>query len=240
MPERYNILWASQGIGGSGKSHLLLTAPEPIFVHLFDPDGLGPLLKKDEFKKRDIRWHFYNFQPGKLAVEDRPKAAKDALELFLENQQLALGKARTIGWDKEDHVYEMLRYARLEAYTDRPSSYYELNLEYRGWFADAAEAGVNLGVIRGMKEKWGLNHLDKPTALGELTPRGQKEVNELVQVVLDHRWDEEERCFYARIHEKCRVGNASELLGKELKNPDFMSLAFALYPETIDTPEVWL
>lgn len=239
VPERYNILWASQGVGGSGKSHLLLTAPEPVFVHLFDPDGLGPLLKKPEFKNRDIRWHAYNFNPGRLKPEDRPKAAKDALELFLENQQLALKNARTIGFDKEDHVYETLRYARLEAYTDRPSSYYELNLEYRGWFADATDAGVNLGVIRGMKEKWGLNNLGKPQGLGELEPRGQREVNELVQVVLDHRWDEEQRCFVARIHEKCRVGDAPALISQEFRNPDFWSLAFALYPDTVDTPEVW-
>ena len=199
MPDRYNIIWASQGIGGSGKSHLLLTAPEPIFVHLFDPDGLGPLLKKEEFRKKDVRWFSYNFSPGKLSEDDRPKAAKDALNTFLENQQVALKNARTIGWDKEDHVYETLRYARLEAVSDRPSSYYELNLEYRSWFTDAVEAGVNLGVIRGMKERWATNELGKPSGTGELVPRGQREVNELVQVVLDHRWDDDERAFITRI-----------------------------------------
>lgn len=239
LPERYNLLWASQGKGGTGKTHFLLTAPEPIWIALFDPDGVGPLLKQDAFKGKDIRFRQYNFNPGKLAIPDRPKAAKDALDQFLEDYQLALKHARTIGWDKEDHVYETLRYARLEAYTDRPSSYYELNLEYRGWFADAVEAGVNLGVLRGMKEKWGLGSTGKPQGLGVDEPRGQKEVNELVQVVLDHRFDEDDREFKARIHEKCRVGPATELIGQEFGNMDFLTLAFMLYPETVDTPEVW-
>ena len=224
--------WASQGIGGTGKTHFLLTAPEPIFVALFDPKGIDPLRKKDEFKDKDIRWREYGFNPGKLAVEDRPKAAKDALDLFLEDYRLALKHARTIGWDKEDHVYEMLRYARLESYTDRPSSYYELNLEYRGWFADAAEAGVNLGVLRGMKEKWGTGAKGQPVGLGVLEPRGQREVNELVQVVLDHRFDDETREFKARIHEKCRVGPATELIGEEFGSLDFATLASILYPES--------
>lgn len=235
--ERYSLLWASQGVGGSGKSHLLLTAPDPIWIALFDPKGIDPLRKKPEFKNKDIRWRAYNFNPGKLSIADRPKAAKDALDQFLEDYQLALKHARTIGWDKEDHVYEMLRYARLESYTDRPSSYYELNLEYRGWFADAAEAGVNLGVIRGMKEKWGQNAKGQPIGTGVLEPRGQKEVNELVQVVLDHRFDEGEREFKVRIHEKCRVGPATELIGQEFGSLDFQTLAMMLYPES--TPEDW-
>lgn len=230
--ERYSLQWAGQGVGGSGKTHFLLTAPEPIWVALFDPKGIDPLRKKPEFKDKDIRWRSYNFNPGKLAIEDRPKAAKDALDMFLEDYQIALKNARTIGFDKEDHAWEMLRYARLEAFTDRPSNYYELNLEYRGWFADAAEAGVNLGALRGMKEKWGQNAKGQPVGTGVMEARGQKEVNELVQVVLEHRFDEEERVFKAKIHEKCRVGPATQLIGEEFADLDFMTLATMLYPES--------
>lgn len=237
------IIWASEGVGGSGKSHFLLTAPEPIAVHLFDPGGLKGLVKNELFKTKDIRVINYSFNPGALSEDDRPKAAKDALDEFLENQALALRKARTIGWDKEDHVWEMLRYARLEAVSDRPSNYYELNLEYRSWFHDAEMAGVNLGVIRGMKEKWGKtgsNREGKATfgSLGELEPRGQKEVPELVQVVLRHRWDSEEKEFMVKIHEKCRIGEAKDLLGEEYPGLDFPTLAEMIYPDT--DPSVWV
>lgn len=246
MDDRYSLQWSGQGKGGSGKSHFLLTAPEPIWIALFDPKGIEPLLRKPEFKGKDVRWKAYNFNPGKLAIEDRPKAAKDALEQFIEHYQTALKHARTIGWDKEDAVYETLRYARLEAYTDRPSSYQELNLEYRSWFADAAEAGVNLGVLRGMKEKWGQNAKGSPTGLGIDEVRGQREVNELVQVVLHHYFDQDASEFKYRIggqetdELKCRVGPATELLGQEFPMGEgFMELAFMLYPETLETPDVW-
>ena len=230
--DRPSLQWAGQGIGGSGKTHFLLTAPEPIFVQLFDPNGVQPLLRKPEFKKKDIRWRFYGFNPGKLAFTDRPKAAKDALDEFLADYRTALGHARTIGWDKEDAVYETLRYARLESYTDRPASYYELNLEYRGWFADAAEVGVNLGVLRGMKEKWGQNEKGSPVGTGEMIPRGQREVNELVQIVLNHRFDEDDREFKVRIQEKCRIGAApDQMIGQEFGSLDFAGLVTQLYPD---------
>jgi len=233
-----SILWASEGTGGSGKSHFLLTAPEPIAVMLFDPAGLKGLVNNDLFKHKDIRVISYGFNPGKLAHDDRPKAATDALAQFREDYQVALSNARTVGWDKEDHIWEALRYANLEDFTGRPANYYELNMEYRGWFHEAEMAGVNLGVLRGMKEKWGKIGVSKRTGepqfggLGEDIPRGQKEVPELVQVVLRHRWDDEQKDFVTRIHDKCRLGPAKDLIGEEFTNLDFPTLATVLYPET--------
>lgn len=225
-----NILWASEGGGGSGKSHFGLTAPEPIAVHLFDPAGLKGLTRNPLFREKEIKVIQYNFQPGKLAEEDRGKAAEDILAEFLENQDVALANAKTILWDKEDHVWEMLRYARLGGTSDRPSSYYELNLEYRGWFHDAEMAGVNMGVIRGMKEKWGVNGKGSPMGLGIEEPRGQREVPELVQVVLRHRWDNEQKDFITTIHEKCRLGpNAKSLIGEEFAGLDYDTLSSIIF-----------
>lgn len=243
--ERYRIIGGSQGPGGSGKTHFWLTAPEPIAVMLFDPIGLEGLVSQPLFHDKDIRVIEYDFNPGKVKQDDRAQKATDALNQFLEDWQTALKLARTIIWDKEDHIWEMLRYARLEAVSGAPATYYELNLEYRGWFQDAANAGVNLGVIRGMKEKWGSRPNPKTGAMqgyatGEMEARGMKEVPELVQVYLDHKWEQERKAFITTIHEKCRIGNATEMIGTEHENLDFQTLAFLLYPETIDTPEVWL
>ena len=233
-----HLIWASQGVGGSGKSHFLLTAPEPIWIALFDPEGIEPLLERPEFKDKDIRWRFYDFNPGDLLVVERPAAAKAALDQFKADYAIALTHARTIGFDKEEHVWEMLRYARLDAYTDRPAKYYELNNQYRSWVAAAAKAGVNLGLIRGMKDVWGINDAGNLAPTGETTTRGQKEVNELVQVVLAHRFDEEDREFKVRIHEKCRIGDdPAKLIGEEFGGLDFMGLATLLYPNV--EAEAW-
>jgi len=242
--DNYSLIWASEGVGGSGKSHFGLTGPEPIAVHLFDPGGLKGLVKNALFKKKEIKVIPYSFNPGKLAEEDRPKAAQEALAEFLENQATALKHARTILLDKEDHAWEMLRYAKLEAVSDRPANYYELNLEYRGWFHDAEMAGVNFGVLRGMKEKWGKtgsNREGKATygSLGELEPRGQREVPELVQVVLRHRWDAEVGDFVTTIHEKCRVGDAKALIGTEHVGLTLKELGEKIYPETADMTGIW-
>lgn len=225
-----NIIWESDGPGGSGKSHFALTAPDPIAVHLFDPAGLKGLVRNPLFREKDIRVIQYNFNPGKLSEDDRGKAAEEALAEFQENQEIALANARTIIWDKEDHVWEMLRYARLGGVSDRPSSYYELNLEYRGWFHDAEVAGVNMGVIRGMKEVWGTNSKGSPVGTGKFEPRGQKEVPELVQVVLWHRWDDEQKEFITRVHDKCRLGpNAKDLIGQEFGGLDFDTLSELIF-----------
>jgi hypothetical protein len=242
--ENYSLIWASEGVGGSGKTHFGLTAPEPIAVHLFDPGGLTGLTKNALFKKKDIRVLKYNITLGNYDEDDRSKAATDALAQFKENQEVALRNARTILWDKEDHVWELLRWARLGGISDKPPSYYELNLEYRSFFHEAEMAGVNLGVIRGMKEKWGKTGANKEGratfgGLGELEPRGQKEVPELVQVVLRHRWDKDVSDFVATVHEKCRVGDAKALIGTEHIGLTFPELGKLIYPETEDLEGVW-
>lgn len=235
-----NIILSNEGGGGSGKTHFALTMPEPIAVFLFDPAGLKGLLSKKQFKKRDIRVINYYEKVNIGAMKDkgdRAKASQDALAEFEEDWKVALRNARSLVWDKEDHVWEMLRYANNEDFQAEPKSYYELNMQYRGWFTEAEQCGRNMSVIRGMKEKWGKTGVNrntgKPTygGLGEDVPRGQKEVRELVQVNLSHWWDDESESFKVKILEKCRLGNAAALIGKEYENFGFPDLVTLLYPD---------
>lgn len=235
-----NIVWASEGAGGSGKTHFGLTAPEPIGVMLFDPAGLKGLMSNKQFRKKDIRVIDYTktYNIAKLKdASDRAVAAQETWARFEEDWTIALKSFRTILGDKEDHIWEMLRYANNENFQAEPKSYYELNMIYKGLFAEAETAGVNFGVMRGMKEKWGKTGVNrntgKPTygGLGEMVPRGQKEVTELVQVNLSHRWDDEKRAFITTILDKCRLGNAVKLIGTEHDNMDFGTLVTMLYPE---------
>lgn len=238
--DRPYVIWAGQGDAGSGKSHFLMTAPEPVFVQVInDPGGIKKLKSKPEFRKRDIRWKEYSFNLALIPDEDRAKVAEDLVGEFLDHyRNLGLANARTIGWDKEDLFYEMLRYARYgDLKADRPTSYRVTNDEYRGIIQEAAEAGVNLGLLRAMKEKWGLTKDGKLGGLGYDVARGQREVSEMAEVVLHHYWDDEVRKFKVRIGgnetdaPKLRVGPVEDLIGKEFEDFGFINLAVELYPE---------
>jgi hypothetical protein len=241
--ERYNIIASSQGVGGSGKTHFWLTAPGPIAYFLLDPGGLKGMVTKPEFRNKEIKLIDFSSQMdwGKQEKKERVKRAHDIYLRFEEAWLIALKMARTIVIDKEDKLWETIRYAHDEVDSPTPKNFYELNLDYAAMIANAEGMGVNLGLVRGMKEKWGKTgqRLDRITGqmkdtmgfTGEWVPRGQKEVTELVQVNLEHRWDDEDREFKVKILEKCRLGNAVELLGKEFGNLDFMTLGLELYPD---------
>ena len=239
------MLWSSQGNGGSGKTHFALTAPGPIAVMLFDPIGLEGLTRQPQFREKDIRVIEYKFNPGGIRGDGehetnalRSAAAKEALEQFVDDYATALKHARTVVWDKSEYVWEMLRYADLGSKSDRPANYYELNMRFRGWIQEAADAGVNLGLVDGLKEIWGqtgTNGSGKPIlgGTGEFGRRGMKEVPELVQVSLAHRWDADEREFKIKVLDKCRLN--ADLIDQEFGSLTFTDLAMQLYPESSES-----
>ena len=239
LSERHNIVASSQGVGGAGKTHFWLTAPGPIAYFLFDPGGLKGMTSKEAFADKDIRVIDFSSQLdwGRIEQADRVARAIDIVAGFDAAWDIALKKARTIVIDKEDRLWETIRYANNEVFSPTPKNFYEMNQDYAALIAQAEGAGVNLGLIRGMKEKWGKTGVSRTTGkpqmgfTGELVPRGQKEVTELVQINLEHRWDEDDREFKVKILEKCRLGNAIELLGQEYGMMDFATLAMTLYPD---------
>ena len=245
--ERYNVIGSSQGLGGSGKTHFWLTAPGPIAYFLLDPGGLKSMISK--FPGKEIKLIDFSSEMdwGRQDRRDRVKRALDIIKRFEAAWDVAIRKARTIVIDKEDKLWETIRYAHDEVDSPTPKNFYELNLDYAALIAQAESAGVNLGLIRGMKEQWGKigQRLDRMTGqmkdttgfTGNWVPRGQKEVTELVQINMEHRWDDEDREFKVKILEKCRLGNALELLGTEMGSMDFLTLASMLYPDA--DPEVW-
>lgn len=243
--ERYNIIASSQGVGGAGKTHFWLTAPDPIAYFLFDPGGLKGLKDNPLFSSKEI--HVIDFSVlldfGRIDKAERVAKAMVVMQQFDAAWDIAIANARTAVIDKEDILWETLRYAHDEVESPEPKNFHELNLQYRALIVQAERAGINLGLIRGMKDTWGKTGVSGRTGkvqmgfTGEMKPRGQKEVTELVQINLEHRWDDDEREFKVKVLEKCRLGNAVELLGQEFGNIDFPTLAMMLYPEA--DPSVW-
>jgi hypothetical protein len=237
LPAR-SIIWAGEGIGGSGKTHFACTAPDPIAYFLFEPGGLKGVLSNPESKGKDIRVidfsKFMNW--GLMERAERVKRAGEVMAKFYENWNRIVKLARTAVIDKEDMFWETMRYAHDEVDSPDPKSFYELNLDYAALVADAEAHSMNLALLRGMKEKWGKTVSSTGKVgqgfTGEVVPRGQKQVTELVQINLAHRWDDEAREFKVKILDKCRLGNAKEIMGEEFADFRFMDLATLLYPDS--------
>lgn len=234
-----SIMWASQGQAGSGKSHFALTAPDPIAYFLLDPAGLKGLVSNDLFKDKDIRVIDLSkmLDWGRVEKEERVKRAMEVVHKFDTNWDIAIKKARTIVIDKDDALWETIRYAHDEVFSPTPKNFNELNLDYLALFIQAEAAGVNFCMVRGMKKVWGVTGYSSQGRkqmgfTGEEEPRGQKEVAERVQINLAHRWDNEAREFKVKILDKCRIGDAVELLGTEYPNLDFPMLGTLCYPQT--------
>ena len=88
-------------MGGSGKTHFLLTAPDPIAIMLFDPAGLKGLMQNPLFRTKDVRVIDYTVDVNlaKYSTDtDRAKAAADGLKQFEEDWAVALRAARTLAW----------------------------------------------------------------------------------------------------------------------------------------------
>ena len=235
-----NIIGSSQGGAGGGKSHFWLTAPEPIAYFLFDPGGLKGLSNNELFKDKDVRVLDFSklLDYGRIDKSERTARAIEVMEMFNEAWDTAMAQARTIVIDKEDVLWETTRYAHDEVDSPTPKNFYELNMQHRGLIVQAEAAGINLGLLRGMKETWGKIGVNRTTGkpqmgfTGLFIPRGQKEIPELVQINLEHRWDEADREFKVKILDKCRLGNAVDLMGEEFGMLDFPALGMLLYPES--------
>lgn len=234
-----SIVWASTGGDGSGKSHFGLTAPGPIFVCAFDAYGMGrvsPALKRD----KDIRIARYPFN-GREFGTDKQKTGTAASALWDRSRDdfdMALEKSRTILIDREDMMYEIQRYANFGAQSDAPKEYGPLYIEY-GWLIQKAQAAnVNLGLLRGIREKW-VSKFDpgkgKMVAhnTGEMIPDGMKKIPDLVDITLAHRWDSAAKAFITKI-EKFTNAQERDQEYPDLTFPDMAQLAF---PES--SPEDW-
>lgn len=234
-----SLIGASSGEAGSGKTYFWLTAPEPIAYFLFDPAGLKGLKGNKMFKGMDLRFIDYSakFNPGAIEDEsERVQRAIDVLGQFREDWKVGIRNARTLVTDKEDFLWELIRYAHDEVRSPNPLNFGEQNLLYRGLFTEAEANKRNFGLIRGLRKKWGATGPGKQGFTGEVEPRGQKEVTEWVQVNLFHRWDRKTRQFLVEIQDKCRVGDAINLMGVE-EPMDFLTLALKLVPES--EPSEW-
>lgn len=231
--------WASTGEDGSGKSHFGLTAPDPIYVAAFDPYGMNRV-SADVKVGKDIRIGRYPFNL-KEAGDDKAAVSRKATEVwerFVRDFRTALKHVRTILIDREDNAWELIRYSNFGGMSSAPKDYADLYIEYVGLIQEAAAAGVNLGMLRGLKEKWA-NKFDAskgkmvPYSTGEMIPDGMSKLKDHVDITLVHRWDDTERQFFTKIQ---KFPNP-DFRSQEFPGMAFLQVASLAFPDT--TEEDW-
>jgi hypothetical protein len=231
---RRSMLWASEGEAGSGKTHFSLTAPGPIWVAAFDPHGtkrIDPAIIGD----KDIRVARYPFEKARYTTKaDLQKAATILWNRFTADYDYVLGAGvRTILWDREDMIYKIQRYSTWGESSAAPKEYEDLYAEYVAMLQKAGSCGVNLGLLRGYKNKW-VSKFDAGKGkmvghdTGERIAEGMNKIPDHVDIMLTHRWDDVSSTYMVKIG---KFTNA-DFRGHEFPNANFADIASLAYPET--------
>lgn len=238
-----SLAWASRGSDGSGKSYFACTAPDPMFVAAFDPYGMNRVDKAIR-RGKEIRVGRYTFNPGPYRG-NRPaimKAATEVWDKFVEDYRVALRHCRTVIWDREDMAWALIRYAFFGGLKNEGSKtgaldYGEPNEEYISLIQEAKAAGVNVGLLQGLDDKWEQKFDPQAGRMKNMItgtkPDGFKKVAAHVDITIDHRWDETSRAFLVKFD---KFPNTDER-GMEYPNIGFLDMACAAFPDS--TPEDW-
>ncbi len=239
-----SLTWASRGGDGSGKSYFGCTAPGPIFVCAFDPHGMSRVDKAVRAGK-EIRIGRYGFNAG-VFNENREaikKAGGVLWEQFKAEYREALKHVRTVLWDREDLAWELTRFANFGGEKNEGSrtgalDYGDLNAEYVGLIQEARDAGVNLGLLQGVKERWVAKFDNAKGKMqqyntGEWIPDGFKKVADHVDITLSHSWDSPQKEYVVAI------GKFPNKMYKDdiFPNLTFEQMALAAFPDS--DAEVW-
>lgn len=254
-----SLTYAGSGAEGSGKSKFALSGPDPIFVCGFDPYGVNRVGKqfraREDGTKKTIRIGRYSFNPkspehltnGKYDSTKIARAATELWDRFIEDYYAALKAGfRLITWDREDLAYELQRYAKFGIDKAQQKDYGDLFVEYAGLIQEAPKHGVNLGLLRGLREKW-VSKWDASKAkmvghgTGEMIPDGMKKVSDHVDITLSHRWDDKwsngaGKPLGGFITKIDKFTNA-EYRGQEFQDLTFPMMAMAAFPDS--NPEDW-
>lgn len=188
--DKHRIIGLSIGEVGSRKTRFWLEAPGPIAAFSLDK-GLEGVVNKvlEESPTKEIQvWEQDWFPTQDEDLQDRATELRDE---FLERYTDALTWARTIVVDKESELWQLFRYAEFgpEA-KGNPKDFDALNQRYRRWINQAKASDVNLGLIEGLKDAWGMkargNGQQGLSKLDSRVRNGFNELDGLVHVCLTH------------------------------------------------------
>jgi hypothetical protein len=186
-----NVIFSVSGLPKSGKTHLYMTAPEPIKVYSFD---LGAdSVRKRKFPNKAIEIHNF-YLPIIESEHPQPWAQPVWDEFYSEyKKDVEGGKFKTLAIDTATAVDSILRQAILEEKQEgKPNKeklatneYVVRNLRMTAIFARARVAGINLFTVQYLMPEWKKNpNSDKAEPTGRLVPDGWNQTDGQADVVL--------------------------------------------------------
>lgn len=221
------LIWSSDGEPGSGTSWFALSAPGPIHVHSLD-QGLKGVV--DDFKDEkeiyviEYPWGAIEKSEG---MDDARDIAIDLLAQFQEDFEVAVAKIvkageGTLVFDKEDQVWDLLKYSNFGSAKGDYRDYDALNAKMKYFFDVAKREDINFGLLQGHTNHWKDKNIIGRKCMGwEHTRRN-------VNVVLEHSFDQEEKRYCIHVN-KARGPNALMVQGQDFYNMRFEELAELLF-----------
>lgn len=239
---KQRIIGLSIGEVGSRKTSFWLEGPGPIAIFGLD-QGLEGVVNKilEESPKKEIHVWEKEWYPNK--DEDLQERAVELRDEFLKFYEEVLPHVRTVIIDKEGDLWNLFRYAEFgpEA-KGQPKDFDALNMRYRKWINMAKATDINLGLIQGMKDAWGMktknNGAQGLSKLGERVPVGFGEAAGLVHVNLAHTGTGPDT--WSIQVGKVRGPGTLQVAGNEYSFsdvPNFSTFAQMVFPDS--EPEYW-
>jgi hypothetical protein len=155
--KHYRTIAAVSGEVGSGKTHLALTAPDPIVVFNIDR-GLEAVADQPDFNDKEIYQHLITWSPGETDDDDELQSSAIRLknEFKSKLRSAVAGGARTLVVDTGSRLWEIYRYAQFGAPNGQTRDYVKLNQEFEDFINVVKDSTANLFILQSMKNHWNM------------------------------------------------------------------------------------
>lgn len=223
------ILANSVGEVGSGKTHFWLGAPGPIVIQSMDL-GLEGVVEPFTAEK-DIYVATYDI--GQTIGESFTHAkAIEARDKFIEDFEDAIGKARTIVWDRETDVFNLFQFAEWgtdDAYgAAPPKDWDKMKGKIRRMIAMVKETSLHFGLLQGMRNEWKKSGA-KMGQTGNRIAAGMEDIDALVHTNLFHA--REGKTFKITVG-KSRGPGGHDIQDETYEDIDFKMLGQLIFPDS--------
>lgn len=219
---RRRLVVLVQGERRTGKSHLALTAPGPIYYQGLDVGAEVANMPDKPWAGKVI--HMANYNTSFPPNTDEATLARECNRMwdqFVANQQIAVTKGRTAVIDTESELWELFRVARSGRTNPEKQAYMVISPEYRGVLRSFYQSDCNLIMIAKLKDEWKGNK-----STGVRKRAGFGDADYLAQIVVE-TWKRDGE--YGLTVIDCRLNPAIE--GMEIPN-DFVTLATLVHPDS--------
>ena len=245
------IVLGVSGDRGAGKTHLggSATSQGKVAFQILDMrhHGVLPKFPMDRIVAAEYRFHVppraYTYskessdnpKPNDPDIKQAATVMRKEVNRFIDDFKRALDNVRTVVWDTEPELWEMFRGAtflnRFGRIAKVPQNAYgEVNAEFSHLIRMARDAGVNLVLLRYLKDEYAN---DKRT--GKKIPAGFPAVTRLADVLV--RMSENTNKPGEFVGEITKSGWSPELVKTKLDNPSFYDIASLCVPAIDWTPD---